>query len=101
MKAFTALILASTIVSVSIFASPTLAYGEPSVGVKKGDWIEYTVSITVQTSAPAHNITWFRIEILNVEGAAFQANVTLRTLMGHSAVPSGSLTSLKVRLKSG
>jgi len=88
MKAFTALILASIIVSVSITVSPTLAYDEPSVGVKKGDWIEYTVRITGPTSAPSHNITWFRIEILNVEGAAFQANVTVRNVNGtfHSSV---------------
>ena len=82
MKAFTALILASIIVSVLIIASPTLAYAEPSVGVKKGDWIEYAVRITGPTSAPSHNITWFRVEILNVEGAAFQANVTVRNVNG-------------------
>jgi len=83
MKVFTALILAGIIVSLSIIASPTLVYDdEPSVGVKKGDWIEYTVSITGPTSAPSHNITWFRVEILNVEGAAFQANVTVRNVNG-------------------
>jgi hypothetical protein len=80
MKAFTALILASIIVSVSIIALPTLAYDEPSVGVKKGDWIEYTVKMTGQTSAPSKNMTWFRIDILDVEGSAFQANVTVRYL---------------------
>ena len=82
MKAFTALILASIIVTVSIIASPTLAYDEPLVGVKEGDWIEYTVRITGPTSVPSHNITWFKIEILNVEGAAFQANVTVRNVNG-------------------
>ena len=82
MKAFTALILASIIVSVSIIALPTLAYDEPSVGVKKGDWIEYAVKMTGQTSAPSKNMTWFRIEILDVEGTAFQANVTVRYVNG-------------------
>jgi hypothetical protein len=88
MKAFTALILASIIVSVSIIASPTLAYDEPSVGVKKGDWMEYSVRLTGQTSVPSKNITWFRMEILNVEGAAFQANVTVGYVNGtfHSSV---------------
>jgi uncharacterized membrane protein YozB (DUF420 family) len=88
MKALTALILASLIVSVSIIASTTLAYAEPSVGVKKGDWVEYTVKMTGQTSAPSKNMTWFRIEILGVEGAAFQANVTVRYVNGtfHSSV---------------
>ena len=78
MKAFTALILASIMVSVSIVASPTFAYDEPSVGVKNGDWVEYTVKMTGQTSAPSKNMTWFRIEILDVEDTAFQAKVTVR-----------------------
>jgi uncharacterized membrane protein YozB (DUF420 family) len=78
MKAFTVLILVIMMVFVSIVVFPSSADGNPLVGVKKGDWIEYTVNITGPTSAPAHNITWFRIEILDVEGAAFQANVTVR-----------------------
>jgi uncharacterized membrane protein YozB (DUF420 family) len=82
MKAFIALILASLMLSVSFFASPIFAASEPSVGVKEGDWIEYSVSVTGPTLAPTHNITWFRIEILNVEGAAFQANITVRNTNG-------------------
>ena len=81
MKVFIVLILAS-IVSVSFVALPTFADDEPSVGVKKGDWIEYNVRITGSNSAPSHNITWFRIEILTIEGAAFQANVTVRNVNG-------------------
>jgi hypothetical protein len=88
MKPFNALILASMIVSVSIIASLAGAYGEPSVGVRKGDWIEYNVNITGPSPAQSHNITWSRIEILDVEGAAFQANVTVRNVNGtfHSSV---------------
>ena len=70
------------ILLVLIVVAPTRAYDEPLIGVKKGDWIEYTVNITGPTSAPAHNITWFRIEILNVEEAAFQANVTVKNING-------------------
>lgn len=81
MKVFIVLILAS-IVSVSFVALPTFADDEPSVGVKKGDSIEYNVRITGSNSAPSHNITWFRIEILTIEGAAFQANVTVRNVNG-------------------
>jgi hypothetical protein len=82
MTAFTTLILASLIVSISIVSLPTLAYGEPSVGVKKGDWIEYAVSVTGDTPPPKLNINSFRIEILDVEGAAFQANFTTRFVNG-------------------
>ena len=72
----------------------TVTNGEPSAGVKEGDWIEYDVRITGPTYAPSHNITWFRIEILNVEGAAFEANVTVRNVNGtfNSSVWNFNLT---------
>jgi len=77
MKALTALILAIIIVTVSIIASPTRAYNEPSVGVKKGDWIEYNISITgTGTPPPTHDVRWMRIEILPVQGEAFSVNLT-------------------------
>ena len=81
MKAFTVLFLASTILFISIIASTALAYDEPPVGVKTGDWIEYTVRITGQTPT-SKNITWFKTEILEVEGAAFQAKMTVRYVNG-------------------
>ncbi len=79
MKAFTALILASIIVSFSIIVSPALAIDELSVGVKEGDWIEYSISVTgTGTPPPTHDVNWFRIEVLPVEGAAFSVNLTAR-----------------------
>jgi len=69
-------------VSVSILASPAGASEQLSVGVKAGDWMEYTVSITGPTDSPAHNITWFRIEILEIQDTAFHANVTVRNVNG-------------------
>ena len=83
MKAFTALILASIIVTVSLIASPALAYNEPSVGVKEGDWIEYNISITgIGTPPPTHDVRWFKIEVLSVEGTAFSVNLTSRYANG-------------------
>ncbi len=83
MKAFTALILASIIVSVSIIALPLVAYGEPLVGVKEGDWIEYNVSVTgTGTPPPTHDVRWFRMQILQVQGAAFSVNLTARYANG-------------------
>jgi hypothetical protein len=77
MKAFTALILAIIIASVSIIVPPTLAYAEPSVGVKEGDWIEYDVSMTGKGAMPpTHDVRWFRIEVLPVRGTAFSVNLT-------------------------
>jgi hypothetical protein len=82
MKAFNVLILAIMIVSISFVFSSMCAYDTSVVGVKNGDWIEYTVDITGPTSAPTHNISWFRIDILDLENAAFQANVTVRNVNG-------------------
>ena len=82
MKAFAALILAS-IVSISIIASPAQAYSEPSVGVKEGDWIEYEISVTGKGAMPpTHDVRWFRIEVLPVQGATFSVNLTSRYANG-------------------
>lgn len=44
--------------------------------------MEYTVSITGPTPLPARNITWFRMEVLGVDGETFQVNVTVRNVNG-------------------
>ncbi len=82
MKAFTAIILASLIVSVLIIVSPTRGYDEPSVGVKKGDWIEYDVDITGNPPAVHRNVTWMRLEVLQVDGTSFPVNLTVRFANG-------------------
>ena len=52
------------------------------VGVKEGDWIEYTVATT---GAPPREfeVTWARMEITNVEGKTIIANVTTKTGYGN------------------
>ena len=72
------------LVSFSIVASPTLAYDEPSVGVKEGDWMEYEVNVTGKGAMPpTHDVRWFRIEVLPpVQGAAFSVNLTARYANG-------------------
>jgi hypothetical protein len=83
MKACTALTLAIIVVSVSIIAPPTLAYAELSVGVKEGDWTEYDVSMTGTGSMPpTHDVRWFRLEVLQVQGTAFSVNLTARYANG-------------------
>ncbi len=51
--------------------------GEPSVGVKKGDWMDYNVVIGGHPP-PIHNVNWLRIEVLQVQSDAFKANFTVR-----------------------
>jgi hypothetical protein len=81
MKTFSALILAS-IVFVSVMALPTFTYGEASVGVKKGDWIEYAISMKGPPLDALRNLTWYRTEILEVDGASFQVNKTALSVNG-------------------
>ena len=79
MKVLITLFLATMVIFVSIFTSLTLGYEEPSVGVQKGDWIEYDVSIIGTGSMPpTHDVRWFRIEVLPVQGTAFSVNLTAR-----------------------
>ena len=83
MKAFTALILATLIVSISISASPVYALGELSVGVKEGDWIEYNISVNGTGSAPpTHDVRWMRITVLSVQDTTFAINLTARYANG-------------------
>ena len=82
MKVFTALILISMMISVSIIASPALAH-ETSAGVKEGDWIEYNISVTgTGTPPPTHDVRWMRIEVLPVQDIAFNVNLTARYVNG-------------------
>jgi hypothetical protein len=39
-----------------------VAFADVSVGVKKGDWIEYQVTITGNPPQD-HNITWARMDV--------------------------------------
>ena len=82
MKALTALTLIAMIFSVSIIVSPVHASAEPSVGVKPGDWMEYNVNITGTPPAVHVGVVGMRIEVLQVDGAAFPVNLTLKFANG-------------------
>jgi hypothetical protein len=77
-KTSLALIFAAALL---IFGAATVTYGEPSVSVKKGDWIEYIIE-TTGTPPPEQDFNWVRIEILDVKGVAFHANFTVRYVNG-------------------
>jgi len=67
-----------------------VASATDGVVVKKGDWIEYQVTVTGNPT-PDLNITWARMDITGVEGPAINASVqTLfsnRTLFPEPYVP--------------
>lgn len=54
---------------------------ELSVGVKKGDWIEYQVSFTGDASF-GHDVVWARLEVTNVQGAIVTVNITTKSTDG-------------------
>ena len=64
-----------------LFMSVAVAEGQPAVGVKVGYWVEYSVKTTGSPPA-AQDITWAKIEIVDVEGEQFHANFTVRYVNG-------------------
>jgi len=54
-----------------------VASAEIIVGVKPGDWIEYTVTSTGNVPE-AHNVNWGKFEIIAVEGKTIDVNITSR-----------------------
>ena len=76
------MILASLTISVLTIVLPTHGYDEPSVGVRKGDWIEYDVNIKGNPPAVHRNVIWMRIDVLQVDGTSFPVNLTVRFANG-------------------
>lgn len=64
-----------------IFLGVDAVLGGVSVGVKKGDWIEYQVT-TTGTPTEGHDVTWARMEILDVKGTEISVNVTTKARNG-------------------
>jgi hypothetical protein len=73
----TKFVLVAALVIVLFFASSALASGDLSVGVKSGDWIEYSVS---STGAPlkGHDVIWARMDIIGVQGTNISVSITSR-----------------------
>ncbi|MGA3290034.1 MAG: hypothetical protein ABSD42_07350 [Candidatus Bathyarchaeia archaeon] len=66
-----AITLIVLIIAVSFIA---VAFAGSPVGVKKGDWIKYQVTVT-GTPPPEENITWARMNITGVQGETININV--------------------------
>jgi hypothetical protein len=54
---------------------PFICKAEIAVGVKKGDWIEYNVTVTGNVPQ-GHNITWARMEVTDVQGKSIDLSIT-------------------------
>ena len=69
------------LIAAFLFTSAASAEDQPSVGVKVGYWVEYSVK-TTGTPPAAQDLTWAKIEIVDVEGEQFHANFTVRYVNG-------------------
>ncbi len=67
--------------------------GSSGVSIKKGDWIEYQVTVT-GNPAPEYNITWARMDITGVQGEAI--NVSVQTLFGNGTMLSEPYVPLNI-----
>jgi hypothetical protein len=73
------------LVLLGILLGINIAAGETTIGVKTGDWIEYSIT-TTGTPPDEKNIVWARMEILEIQGNTFRTNTTGRA-------PNGTLSS--------
>ena len=74
-KTTVVLIIFTLLMSTALIQTIQAQSSQVSVGVKVGDWIEYNVS-TTGTPMSGHDITYAKLEIIEVEGTAIKANVT-------------------------
>ena len=83
MRVLTVIILVGLIVILSTNVLPSQSYEKPLVGVKEGDWIEYTISINGTGFAPpTHDVSWMRIEVMSIKDTAFSVNLTSKFANG-------------------
>jgi uncharacterized membrane protein YozB (DUF420 family) len=88
MKTLSVLILLTLLISTLAIAFPASASNQPQIGVKNGDWAEYAVNITGGVPPPKLDLTCFKIVVFNLEGTAFDTNITVTYSNGtqHSTI---------------
>lgn len=74
-------IIAMAILLLMFLSTAASASATISVGVEKGDWIEYNVTYT-GTPPQDHVANWARIEILDVQGSQIGLNITTKAPNG-------------------
>jgi len=83
--------LACILIVLFIFLSLTFASSaDLSVGVKKGDWIEYSVTYTGSPSQ-GHDVNWARMEVTDVQGTSISVSITSRYPNGSTEVFNSTL----------
>jgi len=82
MNAYVTLLLVSVVVVSLFVTSTTLAEKQPLVGVKVGDWITYSYNITGPPVDSSRNLTWYRVDVLEVDGSLLTVNKTALSVDG-------------------
>jgi hypothetical protein len=82
--------VAATLILVIIVGFSAFVVADLSVGVKEGDWIEYSVT---STGAPidGHDVTWARMQVTGVQGANISVTITSRFSDNTSDTINGTL----------
>ena len=76
---------------VLILALTSSVLADLSVGVKKGDWIEYSVTYSGSPSQ-GHDINWARMEITEVKGSSISVSITSRYPNGSTEIFNSTLS---------
>jgi hypothetical protein len=74
-------VLAIALTVLIVTALLAVAFADVSVGVKKGDWIEYQVKVT-GNPPPRYNVTWARIDVTGVQGEDISLYIQTRFANG-------------------
>jgi hypothetical protein len=83
-------LILAVIALVLIFGLCRVAFADFVVGVKKGDWIEYTSTYTGNPGA-GHDLTSARMEILDTSGTNISIQITARYPNGTSETSNAKL----------
>jgi hypothetical protein len=76
-------LLTIILIVLAAFSFFSVVFASVSVGVEKGNWIEYQVTVT-GNPPPEYNITWARMDITGVQDYAI--NVSVQTLFGNGTL---------------
>jgi hypothetical protein len=79
----------SAITLLMVLISTNTLLNQVSVGAKKGDWIEYHVTI-MGTAPQDHNITWGRMEITTIQGN--NINLAIATKFSNGTLLNETIT---------
>jgi hypothetical protein len=82
MKTLIALLLTGLFLFSLFVAPPTSGNQEPKVSLKNGDWIKYSYNITGPPVDALRNLTWYRMDIVDVDGDWLLVNKTALSVNG-------------------